>query len=80
MITNEVIHIGSRNREQTTDYLISVLTMLQLARIIHVEIISGPQVSHIELLDIIKNSNEIMKLIRSINNHFVTVYVILRDD
>lgn len=79
MLTNEVIHIGSRNRGQATDYLISVLTMLQLARINHVEIISGSKVSHIELLDIIKNSNEIMKLIRSINDHFVTVYVILRD-
>ena len=77
MMTNEVLHVGDRNKVQAISYISARLSWLKLTNITHVEIIPGPNVSAEELLEVIKTSTKFYHSVKSAEELTGTIYVIL---
>lgn len=78
MMTNEVLHVGDRNKVQAISYISSQLAWLKITKVTHVEIIPGPNVPIEELLDAIKTSTKFYHSVKSAEELTGTIYVILK--
>ena len=78
MMTNEVLHVGNRNKSQTISYLSVQLSFLKITRITHVEVIPGPNVLMDELVEIIETNSKFTHSVKVVKPLAATVYIILK--
>lgn len=78
MLTNEIIHVGVRNKSQAISYISTKLLFMRLTNVTHVEIITGPNVSREELIESILTDEKFKNLVEKVENHAATIYVILK--
>lgn len=78
MITNEVLHVGDRNRIQAIAYLSSRLAYFKVTQITHVEVIPGPNMTKEEIIKELSTAEKFAHSVKSVHDHTATVYVILK--
>ena len=78
MMTNEILHIGDRNKVQAVSYLSSRLAWLRLTKITHIEVIPGPNVPIDELVEEIRTSEKFNHSVESAEITSATIYIVLK--
>lgn len=78
MMTNEVLHIGDRNKSQAIAYLSTRLAYLKLTKITHVEVIAGLNLTKEDIAEIIRTNEKFAHSVEAVDIHEATVYIILK--